>query len=211
MKRGLFISFEGIEGSGKSTQARMLYEHLLAQGRKALLTKEPGGTAIGERIREILLCREHDAMAPVTELLLYAADRRQHVKEVVEPALLRGEVVVTDRYSDSTRAYQGHARGLDMALVDSLEEAATGGLKPDLTLLMDLDVREGLRRNRDAEKVDRLELEAVEFHERVREGFLEIQRAEPERVRLIDTSGPVGEVHARVVEAVAELLGSRGI
>ncbi len=189
----------------------MLCEHLGGEGRRALLTKEPGGTAIGQRIREILLSEEHGVMAPVTEFLLYAADRRQHIKEVIEPALGRGEIVVTDRYSDSTRAYQGHARGLDMALIDSLDPIATGGLKPDLTLLMDIDVREGLRRNRNANKVDRLELEAVEFHERVREGFLDIQRAEPGRVRLVDASGTVAGVHERIIAIVGEFLRSRGM
>jgi dTMP kinase len=152
------------------------------------------------------LSREHDAMDAVAELLLYAADRRQHLKEVVLPSLEAGLVVITDRFSDSTLAYQGHARGLDIDLLDSLDEAATGGRKPDLTLLLDMDVREGLTRNRDANKVDRLELEDVEFHEAVREGFLRIQRGEPERIKLIDATGTVDEVHARVTEAVKGFL-----
>jgi dTMP kinase len=200
--KGLFISFEGIEGTGKSTQARLLRDWLEGQGREAVLTREPGGTEIGKSIRQVLLNREHDAMDPVAELLLYAADRRQHISEVVKPSLDAGLVVITDRFSDSTMAYQGHARGLDIELLESLDEAATGGLKPALTLLLDLDVREGLTRNRDANKVDRFELEEVEFHEAVREGFLRIQRSAPDRVKLIDASGEVEGVHARVVEAV---------
>jgi len=204
--KGLFISFEGIEGTGKSTQARLLRDWLEGQGREAVLTREPGGTEIGKAIRQVLLSREHDAMDPVAELLLYAADRRQHVREIIKPALDAGLVVITDRFSDSTMAYQGHARGLDIELLESLDEAATGGLKPGLTLLLDLDVREGLSRNREANKVDRFELEEVEFHEAVREGFLRIQRSAPERVKVIDASASVDEVHAKVIEAVKQVL-----
>lgn len=208
--KGLFISFEGIEGTGKSTQARLLRDWLETEGTEAVLTREPGGTEIGESIRQVLLDKDHAKMNPVTELLLYAADRKQHMAEEIVPSLERGLVVITDRFSDSTRAYQGHARGLDAKLIDDLDRAATGGTKPDLTLLLDMDVRAGLSRNRKANKSDRLELEEVAFHEKVREGFIEIQRAEPERVKLIDATGTVDEVHARVVEAVKEFLKGRG-
>lgn len=204
--KGLFISFEGIEGTGKSTQARLLRDWFEGRGREAVLTREPGGTEIGKGIRHALLSEEHGEMDPVTELLLYAADRRQHMKEIILPAVEGGLVVITDRFSDSTTAYQGHARGLDAELLESLDEAATGGRKPDLTLLLDMEVLEGLRRNRDAEKSDRLEQEDVEFHERVREGFLRIQKGEPDRIKLIDATGAVEEVHARVIEAVEEFL-----
>jgi dTMP kinase len=204
--KGQFISFEGIEGTGKSTQARLLRDWFEGQRREAVLTREPGGTEIGKGIRQALLSEEHGAMDPVTELLLYAADRKQHMREVILPALEGGLVVITDRFSDSTSAYQGHARGIDIELIDSLDEAATGGTKPGLTLLLDMEVLEGLKRNRDADKSDRLELEDVEFHERVREGFLRIQRGEPERIKLIDATGAVEEVHARVIEAVKEFL-----
>ncbi len=210
MKKGIFISFEGIEGTGKSTQARLLRDWLEGQGMEAVLTREPGGTEIGKGIRGVLLSEEHGAMDPVTELLLYAADRRQHIKEIVLPSLQQGLVVITDRFSDSTRAYQGSARGLDLKLLDVLDGAATGGLKPDLTLVMDMDVREGLLRNQNANKRDRLELEDVAFHERVRAGFLDIQKAEPERVRLVDATGTVEDVHAGVLEAVGEFLKGRG-
>ncbi len=176
---------------------------------EAVLTREPVGTEIGKSIRGVLLSEEHGAMDPVTELFLYAADRRQHIKEIVLPSLQQGLVVITDRFSDSTRAYQGSARGLDLKLLDALDEAATGGLKPDLTLVLDMVVREGLLRNQNANKRDRLELEDVAFHERVRAGFLDIQKAEPERVRLIDATGTVEDVHARVLEAVKEFLKGR--
>ena len=208
--KGVFISFEGIEGTGKSTQARLLRDWLEGEGMEVVLTREPGGTEIGKGIIKLLLSEEHCAMDPVTELFLYAADRRQHIKEIVLPSLEQGLVVITDRFSDSTRAYQGSARGLDLKLLDVLDGAATGGLKPDLTLVLDLVVREGLLRNQNANKRDRLELEDVAFHERVRAGFLDIQRAEPERVRLIDATGTVEDVHAKVLEVVKEFLKGRG-
>ncbi len=205
-RKGLFISFEGIEGTGKSTQARLLRDWLETKGIEAVLTREPGGTEIGKSIRHVLLDEKHARMDPATEFLLYAADRRQHMAEEILPALKRGLVVITDRFSDSTRAYQGYARGLDMPLLEKLNEVATEGREPDLTLLLDMDVCEGLLRNRNANKSDRLEMEDVDFHERVREGFLSIQRAEPERVKLIDATGSVEDVHARVIETVRKLL-----
>lgn len=209
--RGAFISFEGIEGTGKSTQAGLLAGALEKKGLKALLTAEPGGTAIGSRIREVLLCVEHGAMDPVTELLLYAASRRQHLAELIIPALNEGRVVITDRFSDSTTAYQGYGRGLDLGLIDTLDRAVTGGLRPGLTVLLDMDVEAGLRRNRHINKVDRLELEDVEFHERVREGYRAIGKAEPRRVKLLDASGTVEEVHRAVMALAEDFLGKRGI
>jgi len=208
---GAFISFEGIEGSGKSTQARLLAEALGRRGADVLLTAEPGGTAIGEGIRRLLLSEEHSGMDAVAELLLYAASRRQHVAEVIEPALCAGRVVVTDRFSDSTTAYQGWGRGLSLDLLAMLDSAATGGLRPGLTFLLDLDVETGLRRNAEANKVDRLERESVEFHRKVREGYLAIAREEPRRVRLLDASGDAGSVHARVAETAVDYLRARGV
>lgn len=211
MSRGLFISFEGIEGTGKTTQARLLAARLAAAGIPAVLTQEPGGTVIGSRIREILLLPEHHAMSPTTELLLYNAARAQHLAEVILPALAAGSVVVTDRFSDSTVAYQGYARGIDRALIRSLDAVATGGMKPDLTLLFDLDVETGLMRNRAANKVDRLELEAVEFHRKVRQGYHEIARAEPERVLLVDAAQPPETVAEQVWEIVQQQIRNPNI
>lgn len=208
--KGLFISFEGIEGTGKSTQARLLADYLRAKGAAGVLTEEPGGTAIGRKIREVLLSVEHGGMDPVAELLLYAASRRQHMSELILPSLKKGLTVITDRFSDSTRAYQGYGRGLPLELIDSLDRAVTGGLRPDLTLLLDLDVEAGLMRNRKVNKVDRLELEDVRFHKKVREGYLAIMEAEPERVRLIDASGAVEAVHAEVVRVVEPLFSAKG-
>jgi dTMP kinase len=197
-KRGLFISFEGIEGTGKSTQSSLLAD--------VLLTAEPGGTDIGVQIRALLMHVDHTHLDPVAELLLYGADRRQHIAEVIAPALEAGRVVITDRYSDSTRAYQGAARGLGSELIDALDAIATGGLKPDLTVLLDMGVEEGLRRNSEGGKVDRFELEDVAFHRKVREAFLDIQKAEPERVVLLNASMPAEAVHADVLSRVRQFM-----
>jgi len=199
--RGTFISFEGSEGSGKSTQARLLRDWLKRQGIDTILTREPGGTPIGERIREVLLSLDHKEMDPITELFLYLASRRQHIKELIEPALNSGNVVITDRFSDSTLAYQGYGRGLDLSLIESLNRTATGGLSPDLTIVLDVDVREGLSRNLEI-KSDRLETEDIEFHEKVRKGFIEIAKKEPERVFIIETKNGIEKTHNEIVALV---------
>lgn len=209
--KGVFISFEGIEGTGKTTQARLLSDFLMKKGKSVVLTEEPGGTALGRKIRSLLLSVEHHEMDSMTELLLYAASRRQHMKELILSSLDSGMVVITDRFSDSTRAYQGYARGIDLELIESLDRTVTGRHKPDLTLLLDMDVEAGLRRNRSINKVDRLELEDIDFHERVREGYLAIQNAEPERVKLINASGSIEEVHSEVVSVAMEFLLIAGV
>ena len=193
---------EGIEGTGKTTQARLLAEHLSGRGFATLLTEEPGGTSIGLRIREVILKIEHTEMHSLTELLLYNADRIQHIHELVLPSLRAGKIVITDRFSDSTIAYQGFGRGIDMDLISNLDMIVTGGLKPDLTLLLNIDVETGLRRNRGANKVDRIELEDIAFHEKVKAGYIELARREPERIKVIDASGGIEEIRAKVTEAV---------
>ncbi len=198
---GLFISFEGVEGCGKSTQIARLKTLLEARGQVVRLTREPGGTAIGEAIRHVLLNPDHEAMGPATELLLYAASRAQHVHEVIRPAIARGEVVLCDRYADSTVAYQGAGRGLPENMLAQLHELATGGLWPDLTLLIDLPAADGLRRARNRGRSDRLEQESLDFHERVRQGFLRLAQQEPRRITIIDG--------AQTVEAVAETIARR--
>ena len=205
-KKGVFLSFEGIEGTGKTTQARLLSERLADEGCDVVLTFEPGGTVIGSRIREILLLPEHLEMAAITELLLYNAARAQHLAEKILPAIKEGKIIITDRFSDSTVAYQCYARGIDMGLIMSLDQLATGGLQPDLTILFDLDAEAGLARNRGANKTDRIELEDIAFHRRVREGYLAIAKADPGRVCIVDASLPAAEVHARVWEIVSKRL-----
>ncbi len=204
--KGIFISLEGIEGTGKSTQAELLAGHFRKKGFTVVKTAEPGGAHISLRIRELLLSTDNTNMDPITELLLYNAARVQHIKEVISPALQRGDVVITDRFSDSTMAYPGYGRGIDLKLVDSLDLIATGRLRPHLTILLDTDVTTGLRRNREAKKKDRLELEEISFHERVRKGFVSIAAKEPDRIRLVDCSGDVETVRRKVVEVADAFL-----
>lgn len=209
--KGLFISFEGIEGTGKSTQARLLAEYLSGKGFTVLKTAEPGGTAISMKIRELLLSLDSTGMDPVTELLMYNAARVQHISEVIMPALERGEIVITDRFSDSTVAYQGYGRGISLALIDSLDMIATNKLRPHLTILLDIDVETGLQRNREINKCDRMELEDIEFHLKVRQGFIKIAEKETERVRMIDCSEPLEEVHRRAVEITESFITALGV
>ena len=198
-----FISFEGIEGSGKSTQVKLLAAYLRTKGHSVLETVEPGGTRIGTKIRKLLLEPENH-MDPLTELLLYYASRAQHVREVIYPAILNNTVVITDRFTDSTVAYQGYARGLDLPIINALDEIVVPDMKPFLTFLLDLDVEEGLRRNRHAQKEDRFELETIEFHTNVRSAFLQIAKEEPERVKIIDASKSAEEVSMEIIKVLEE-------
>ena len=209
--KGTFISIEGIEGTGKSTQCHLLADHLRKAGLAVTETAEPGGTPISLKIREILLSLGSRAMRPITELLLYNAARVQHIEEVILPALKRGDVVITDRFSDSTIAYQGHGRDLDLTLIASLDAIATNALRPALTILLDIDVETGLRRNRAAGKTDRLELEKISFHEKVRRGFISLAAKEPDRIKLVNCSGSVGEVHQMTVGIVTDFLKTNRI
>jgi dTMP kinase len=184
-----------------------LHDFLENKGADVLLTEEPGGTLIGTQIRTILLAVEHRGMSPLAELLLYNASRAQHVQEIIMPALTRGAIVITDRFTDSTFAYQGYGRGLDLQMIDSLDLIATGRLRPDITLLLDLDVRTGLKRNRGIQKTDRLELEAISFHERVRNGYHKIAADNPARIKLIQTTAGIDETHKRIIGLISEALG----
>jgi dTMP kinase len=201
-EKGVFISFEGIEGTGKTIQSKLLYEHFKKTGYTIILTEEPGGTSIGLKIRDVLLSVENKEITPVTELLLYNASRAQHLKEVILPALKKGGIVITDRFSDSTVAYQGYGRGIDLKLIDSLERIVTEGLKPDITLLLDLDVETGLLRNKGINKTDRFELEDLEFHKKVRDGYIQIAAKEPGRIKLIDASGSIEEIQGKIIDMV---------
>jgi dTMP kinase len=208
--KGLFISFEGIEGTGKSSQVKLLAEYLTGKGFSVVKTAEPGGTAISVKIRELLLSLDSTGMDAVTELLMYNAARVQHIKEVIVPAIKRGDIVITDRFSDSTVAYQGYGRGINLALIDSLDTIATNRLRPDLTILLDIDVETGLRRNREINKRDRLELEDISFHRKVRQGFIKIAEKETERVKIIDCSAPLEAVHNRAIEIAETFIKSPG-
>lgn len=183
--RGLFISFEGGEGAGKSSQIRRLAAHLGDMGLEVLATIEPGGTPAGELIRDILLDPVHVGLDPLAELFLYEASRAHHTSAVIRPALERGAIVLTDRYADSSYAYQGYGRQLDLSMVRTMNDVATRGLKPDLTFFLDVDPAEGVAAATPG-GADRLELEGLDFHERVRLGFAEIAASDPGRVRLIE-------------------------
>ncbi len=215
---GTFITFEGIDGSGKSTQLRLLNNFLRATGCLPLVTREPGGTPVGLRLRAALLDASEE-VDPLTELLVFAADRAQHVRRVIRPALAAGEIVISDRYADATVAYQGAGRGFAPELIREIVQLATEGLKPDLTVLFDAGIEESTNRTtrRSSGKLspnktgrDRLDIEDAEFYARVRDAYLQIAGAEPERVKLIDSSGPVELTHERVKQIVIPFLQSRG-
>lgn len=196
---GFFVTLEGPDGSGKTTQARPLVEWLRAAGYPLVTAREPGSTLIGERIRALVHDPAYTEMSAQAEILLYSAARAQLVEQVIRPALAAGNVVLCDRYYDSTYAYQGYGRGLPLAALRAITEFATGGLRPDLTLYLDVSPEVGLRRRRvSGEEYNRLDREALAFHERVRAGYLALVAAEPERWVSVDATGPVDEVQARL-------------
>jgi len=212
---GTFITFEGIDGSGKSTQLRLLAGFLRMKGYEVLATREPGGTPVGVRLRAALL-DDQEQVDPLTELLVFAADRAQHVRRLLRPALESGRIVLSDRYADATIAYQGAGRGFAPQLISGIVALATEGLTPDRTLLFDLSVAESIERmrrrtegRRKADKGDRLDAESEEFHTRVRNAYLRMASDEPERFRIIDTSASIEESHIRVKEVVVPWLEAR--
>jgi dTMP kinase len=199
---GVFVCFEGGEGAGKSTQARLLAEHLRARGRDVLLTFEPGDTAVGKEIRRIVLDPATGHLADRTEALLYAADKAEHVRKVVAPALDRGAVVITDRYVDTALAYQGVARGIDADELESVLRWATDDLRPHLTIVLDVDPEEGMGR---FEGRDRIEAEGLEFHRRARDGFLALAKADPDHYLVLDGRDDVDALAAAIRERVEQL------
>ncbi len=220
---GRLITVEGIDGCGKTTQLQLLAAHCRSFGTEVVVTREPGGTDLGVQVRAVLLGGDPGSVDPLAELLLYAADRAQHVERLIRPALEAGKIVLCDRYVDASQAYQGYGRGFSLTLVRDLNQLATGGLRPARTLLYDLEVEEGLRRTRlrqsrltasttpggepdEEDRQDRLDREAVEFHRQVRDGYRAIAAAEPDRIRLLSARGTIDEVFARTREAVADLL-----
>ena len=207
----MFITFEGIEGSGKTTQIKLLVPVLQAKGYDCVFTREPGATEIGEKIRAILLDASHTAILPLTELLLYEADRAQHVHEVIKPALAANKVVVADRFFDATIVYQGYARGFDLELIQQIHRIVLGELTPDLTIILDLPVHAGLERawerinSRSDLPEDRFEKEDIAVHEKVRQGYLTLAGNEPKRFQVIDASRDAEAVHRDIVDVVLSL------
>lgn len=211
---GVFITIEGPDGSGKSTQVRLLAEYLKQQGLPVVVTREPGGTELAEKIRDLLLEISSETVTPVTEALLYAASRAQHVEHLIKPALARGAVVVSDRFVDSSIAYQGFGRGLGAELVWQINQPALSGLLPHLTIVLDIDPDVGLRRlaqrsQKNRSGLDRLEREALDFHWRVREGFLQLARQFPERIAVVNANGRVEEIHQQIIALVSRVLAKK--
>lgn len=210
----MFITFEGIEGCGKSTQIALLAEHLQQAGKRVVLTREPGGCAIADQIRSILLDSDNSAMTPMAELLLYAAARAQHLAEVIRPALAGGAVVLCDRFSDATRAYQTFGRGIDRQIMETLNDLACDGLVPQLTLLLDCPVEVGLGRARQrietssGPREERFELESLAFHQKVRDGYLQLAAEEPDRFVIINADDTPEQVSKGIIAAVTSRPGA---
>ncbi len=207
MQSGIFITFEGGEGCGKSTQIKNLKNYFEGLGRTCIVSREPGGTPLSEKIRELLLhAKEGSNMSPLTELLLFAAARAQHVEELIKPALERGDVVILDRFYDSSTAYQGAARALDLKLVEELNMIASSRLKPHLTILLDLPVEVGLARAkaRDAGSIDRMGSQKLKFYEDVRKAFLKLALDEPERFCIIDSTSEIAVTKSKIIACVKE-------
>jgi len=199
---GLFITFEGIEGAGKTTQAKLLHQFLLERGKKSYLTREPGGTKTGKKIREILLSHTDEIFPSKAELFLYEADRNLHVNNVIKPLKQQGYYVICDRFIDSTLAYQGYARGIDIELIKFLNKIATENISPDITFLIDIPVEVSLSRMGD--KKDRIESEDLEFHRKLREGFLKIAEEEQDRIYILDGTKPVNDIFKEILEILKE-------
>jgi dTMP kinase len=205
----MFITFEGSEGSGKSTQITLLATYLKELGYQIKTTREPGGTQIGEQVRLCLHDVGNTDMTPAAEVLLYSASRSQLVEEVIKPALAEGKIILSDRYADSTLAYQGYGRQLDLVALTSITQFATGGLRPDLTIFLDIDVEEGLtRRTAGDEEMNRMDLQRLEFYQRVRQGYLTLAAAEPNRWIIIDAGRPASQVQDDIRRCLVNFLGS---
>lgn len=203
MPRGYFITLEGPDGSGKSTQVGLLKQYFMDRGLEVVLTREPGGTRISEKIRDIILDTSNTEMSPVTEALLYAASRAQHVHEVIKPAISAGKVVICERYVDSSVVYQGIARGLGADTIMAINSVAIQGVMPDLTFLFDVNPEKALNRKIRNNEADRLEREDIEFHKKVYNGYREIAK-DTRRIRIVDASGTIDEIYRNIIKAVEE-------
>ena len=202
MTQGLFITFEGPDGCGKTTQMNLLAQYFEKKGKKVVLTREPGGKGLGEKVREILLNYDGE-VSDRCESFLFLADRAQNIDIIVKPAVKQGEIVLCDRHIDSTVAYQGYGRGLDINEINMLNNLATGGKKPDLTLVFDVDVETSMKRV--GKEKDRMESAGIEFHNRVRNGYLELAIQEPDRIKVLDATKTIEEIHEKVIEIIEKL------
>jgi dTMP kinase len=207
--QGVFVTFEGMEGCGKTTQVKRLARRLQALGVPVIVTLEPGGTRIGKNIRRVLLDSKNKALTPLSELMLYAADRAQHVQEIIKPGLRAGKWVLCDRFSDATVVYQGAARGQDGKLIRLLNKVVTEGIRPHVTFLLDCPVEMGIKRalGRDMKGQDRFEKEALSFHRKVRNGYLELARKNKERFVILDATGSRKDIEAEILRHLAPFLG----
>lgn len=204
--RGILISVEGPDGAGKTTQITLLKKYLEKKGYDSIVTREPGGTNISEKIRSLILDRENMEMGRETEMLLYAAARAQLVHEVIKPALEQGKAVICDRYVDSSAVYQGIARGLGIETVYEVNQYAIQGILPDLTIHLDLNAEDGIRRKKDQAELDRMELETMEFHKKVADGYRQLVKRAPERMKTIDATLPIEEIQERIIQFVENML-----
>ena len=202
MKKGLFITFEGADGCGKSTQLGLLSKYLTDKGYDVLITREPGAKGLGENIREILLNYNGD-VSDRCEQFLFLADRAQHIDIIIKPALEIGQIILCDRHTDSTLAYQGYGRGLDINQLMQLNSIATGGLIPDLTFVFDIDTETSMKRV--GKDKDRMESAGIEFHKKVRNGYLELAKNEPDRIKVLDATQTIEEIHSQVIDLISQL------
>lgn len=203
---GRFITIEGTDGGGKSTQIEKLVEYLKSMGREVVVTREPGGTNISEKLREILLDAKNSEMTDITEALLYAASRAQHVEEKILPAVKEGKIVICDRFLDSSIVYQGYARGLDIEMIKTINSFALSKIKPDITLFFDIRPEIGILRKKNMHDLDRMEQEKIDFHNKVYNGYKALLNENPERIKRIDAEKTIDEVYKQVIEAVNTIL-----
>ena len=205
----MFISMEGCEGAGKSLQCGMLDRHLTESGHRTLLTREPGGTAVSEQIRKIILDSNYSNMSPRAEALLYSAARAQLVFEVIRPALAEGSIVICDRFTDSSLAYQGYARQLGPEIIKNISSFATGYLKPDITFFLDIEPSESFARKQGGGLLDRIELEDLDFHQKVYEGYTALAKCEPSRVTVLDARRTPEEIHGDIIKIITPMLAAK--
>ncbi len=205
MEKGLFITFEGTDGSGKTTQIKLLEEYMLEKGCEVVLSREPGGTRISEIIRGLILDPQNKEIVPLTEMILYAASRAQHVAEVIEPAIENGKIVICDRYVDSSYAYQGGGRGMDLKVIADVNRIAVNGTVPDVTFFLDIDPEISVRRRINSTGADRIEQEKLDFHRRVYDGYKKLSILYPERIKTIDATKSIEEISSQIQDYINEL------